>query len=405
MAAVSRNRARLVDIARFSLAGVAARPGRAGLTILGISLGTAALVATVGIAQTAGSQIVGRFDEFAATFVTVQPVRADVEGIPGAEIAIALDSPRRVSQINGVEASSTLTELETSIGGVQSIAAEYEPLSVGLFAASPALLETVGGTVVQGRTFDLVQDRRGDAVALVGVVAAEQLGINTLEALPTIRLNDQPFLVIGIFTEVEREPRLLDGVVIPNGTAEQLFGLRAVELLYARTAVGAAQTVGDQIAVAVNPGAPDLLKVSVPPEPVRIRRGIASDINTLFLLLGALSLVIGAVGVANITLVSVLERVSEIGVRRAIGARRIDIALQFLGESTILGLLGGLVGASAGVVTIAVVALARDWTPVHDVRIALATPVVGALIGILAGLYPAAKAANLLPVTALKSQG
>jgi putative ABC transport system permease protein len=130
---------------------------------------------------------------------------------------------------------------------------------------------------------------------------------------------------------------------------------------------------------------------------------VQGDVNGLFLILGLVSLVVGASGIANVTLVTVLERVGEIGLRRALGASRRQVAGQFLLESTAVGLLGGVVGAVFGMVVVVAVSAVREWTPVLDVRLALGAPVAGALVGLLAGLYPSLRASRMEPVEALRS--
>ena len=148
---------------------------------------------------------------------------------------------------------------------------------------------------------------------------------------------------------------------------------------------------------------PRSLKVASPPEPRRVRDNVKSDLNGLFLMLGGVSLLVGAIGIANVTLVSVIERTGEIGLRRALGASRRHIAQQFLSESVTIGFVGGVLGASIGTFVVTGVASYQTWIPVLDPLVPLAAPLVGGLVGLISGTYPALRAARLAPVDALRS--
>jgi ABC-type antimicrobial peptide transport system permease subunit len=167
--------------------------------------------------------------------------------------------------------------------------------------------------------------------------------------------------------------------------------------------VGAASLVAQQAAIALSPNEPSLLRVQKPPEPGDLRRDVEGDVNALFLVLGGVALLVGAIGIANVTLVSVLERVGEIGLRRALGAARRHIAAQFLVETTAMGLIGGVLGASLGVLAIVTISASRTWTPVLDPWVPLTAPLVGGVTGLIAGFYPALRAARLEPVEALRA--
>ena len=169
------------------------------------------------------------------------------------------------------------------------------------------------------------------------------------------------------------------------------------------TDVGAARLIGRQAPIALAPNNPKRLAVEVPPQNEVVKTQVEGDVNALFLLLGGVSLLIGALGIANVTLVSVLERVGEIGLRRAVGAARRHIAAQFLLESTMHGFFGGLIGTTLAVITIVAVAKAKSWVPVLDPWLPLAAPFAGALIGLVSGVYPSWRAASVEPIAALRS--
>jgi putative ABC transport system permease protein len=197
---------------------------------------------------------------------------------------------------------------------------------------------------------------------------------------------------------------VLSSLMIPTTTATRDFGPprdHGASMLI-ETRLGAAQVVAAEVALALRPDRPNLFKVTAPPDPSTLRAGVTGDLNSLFLLLAVVSLVIGAVGIANTTLVAVLERTNEIGLRRALGARPRHVAWQFLAESTALGALGGLVGTALGVTVVVGVSVAREWTAILQPWAVLPAPLVGGAVGLLAGLYPAMRAAHIEPLEALR---
>jgi putative ABC transport system permease protein len=404
-----RRRLSVRDLMDEALAGVAARPARLVLLTLGTVLGIAALVATVGIGQTAAGQITQRFDEAAATRVVVQAREGDG---PGEEGAVSLsrlpwDAPERLTRLNGVAAAGTYARVDIDEATVTGLPvadpAGTATQDVPVAAGSPGLFEAVRAQLRTGRLYDAGHDERGDPVVVLGRYAAERLGVERIDSQPSIFIGDRPFTVIGIVESVGARADLLDSAVMPVGTARAVYGLTALEAVEIRTELGAAQLVARQAPIAISPNEPELLDVNAPPRPGQLRRDVVGDVNALFLVLGGVALLVGGLGIANVTLLSVLERISEIGLRRAVGATRIHIAGQFLVESGIVGLLGGLIGATVGVLATVGVSAFRDWTPLLDMRLAIGAPLLGALIGLLAGTYPAWRAATIEPIAALRS--
>ena len=404
-AAISRSGITLRDLLNEALAGMFARPARMMLTVLGVVIGLAALVATLGLTRTAGNRIISQFDQLAATelFVTAKPGRTgfvDPKAIPW-------DAPTRLRRLNGVAAAGTLSQLDIG-SALVSASPVKDPLNqtaykLSLHAVSPDLFRAVRADLKVGRIPDLGHSKRADRVAVLGPDAARQLGIANLEQLPAISVGDYLYLVVGILRDVARKPELLGSVMIPEGTARHDFGLVGPGTVVVETQIGAAYLIAEQTRLALRPDDPRILKIEVPQEPKRVRDEVESDVNVMFLLLGGLSLVVGAIGIANITLVGVMERTGEIGLRRAIGATRGHIAAQFLFESASMGVIGGILGASLGVIVVVAVSAYQAWTPVLDPAAPFLAPLIGGVIGLSSGTYPAMRAALLEPVEAFRN--
>ena len=372
--------------------------------MLGTVIGVGALVATLGLSKTAANQIVGHFDALAATDIVVSPsARA---GGAGAAV-LPWDAEARLVRLNGVAAAGTLSDVDVRGALARSVPIN-DPLAAGAIqlpmkAASPGLFRAVRAQLATGRLFDAGHSRRADRVLVLGPNAARRLGIARVDQQPAIFVGDRLYAVIGLLAGVRRQASLLGAAIMPEGTARREFGLRAPAFAQVETRIGAVDLIARQAPLALSPSDPGLLKVAAPPDPRQLRGAVKNDLNALFLLLGGVSLLVGAIGIANVTLVSVLERVGEIGLRRALGAGRRHIAAQFLLESTAMGLAGGLIGASLGTLVIVGVSASKTWTPVLDPWVPLGAPLLGALIGLASGTYPSLRAASLEPVEALRA--
>jgi ABC-type antimicrobial peptide transport system permease subunit len=398
-----RSRLRLGDLLDEMLAGLFARPMRSLLTTLGTVLGLASLIATIGLSRTAGSQIIDQFDELSATQVMIT-ARSNGRGGTSGSLPWAVEE--RLDRLNGVVASGAVADV-VNPGPIRTVpvldlTGEYEHVAPVL-AGSAGLLDAVRGHIAVGRWFDAGHVERGDPVVVIGSDLAAELGISRLEVQPGLYIGEHYFSVIGIVDEALRDRGFLGAAIITSTAAADYFDVDRPERVVVEVEIGAGQLIAVQGPIALAPSAPENLAAAAPTLPQAARDRVAGDVNSLFLLLAIVSLVVGAIGIANVTLVTVMERTSEIGLRRAVGARRRHIAIQFLGESAVIGLVGGVIGASIGLLVVVGVSAAKGWTPVLDPWMPLAAPLLGAVVGLVAGLYPAIRAARLEPVEALRA--
>ncbi|WP_424447470.1 ABC transporter permease [Microbacterium arborescens] len=397
----------LGDLVLEATVDIGSRPGRLVMTVMGTALGIGALVATIGFAQTAAGQIARQFDAAAATHLSIGPAEAQARsGQSVATTSLPWDAPARLENLVGVESAAVLapvTPRENTITAVPindpSMAAAAPP---ALFAASGDVIDTLGGRVVTGRSFDSGHDQRGDRVAMLGARAAERLAINRVDTQPSVFIGGVAYAVVGIFDELDRRAEVVDAVVIPTGAARADFQLAAPGDAIARIVVGTGPQLREQAPLALAPDAVDTLEVSAPQGRSDLARDVQGDVNVVFLILGIIVLLAGGLGIASVTTLSVLERTGEIGLRRALGSTGRQIAGQFVVESIIIGLLGGLIGAAVGVFAVLGVSFVQQWSPVLDPWVALGGTVLGAVIGLAAGGIPARRAARIEPVVALR---
>ncbi|MEV4612374.1 ABC transporter permease [Kitasatospora sp. NPDC049258] len=401
----------LRDLLAEALAGVLQRPGRSVLTMLGTVLGVGAFVAVLGLTATASGQIGRQFDLTKATTVTVTDNPSQEGLAPGARPPTSFppDADARAGRIDGVSAAGVWWRVPTD--GLRISASPTADGAAGqnlaLYAATPGAIAAMAPTLAAGVTLDRYAHQARLPVVLLSRAAASRLGVTRLDAQPAVFIDGLPYTVIGVYQDVRRLPDTLLGMIVPSTTALDRFGNpglgedQAAHLL-AATRVGAAPVVARQLAAALRPDAVERLTVTPPPDPHTLQDHVTSDLTGLFLALAAICLVVGAVGIANTTLVAVLERTEEIGLRRSLGARTHHVAAQFLTESTALGSLGGLVGTGLGVLVVLTVAAVREWSAVLQPLATLPAPLIGSLVGLLAGLYPAVRAARTDPLRALR---
>ena len=402
---MSAHRLVLRDGVRVASVGLRARPLRAALSALGIAIGTAAIVAILGLSASSQAGLLAEIDRLGTNLLTVEAGR----GLTGEEAELPGEAPARITHLGDVEvlAHTGLMKHEKVYRNPLIPAANSGGLAVR--AASLNLPSVLSTGVARGRWLNAGTARV--PVAVLGSAAAQRLGI----ARPDQRiwLGDQWFDVAGILKPSPLEPDIDNSALIGYPAAQRYLGyLRLVRgepqtgppsSIYVRVAGGHEAAVQARLAPSANPEAPGEVDVSQPSDVLTARAAAAGAFDSLFLGLGVVALIVGAVGVANIMIISVLERRSEIGLRRALGATQGQIRTQFLGESILLAVVGGAVGVLAGIVATVIYASATGWTVVIPVEAWAGGIASAVLIGAFAGLLPAVRASRMPPTVALRT--
>jgi putative ABC transport system permease protein len=388
---------RLPDLVRVASVGLRTRRMRAALSALGIAIGVAAIVAVLGLSSSSQSGLLAEIDRLGTNLLTVtngQTLTGDTAELPLA----ARGMIARIGPVTEVEATGTTDANVYRSPLIPAI--NTNGLSVQ--AASLGLPATVGTTVAHGRYLNAATAR--EPVVVLGSLAARLLGIDRIYKGERIWVGGMWFYVAGILKSAVLAPEIDSSVLVGFAAAKHWLGFDGhPTTIYVRADTSQVADVQSVLGATANPEAPNEVDVSQPSAALTARAAAQSALNSLFLALGAVSLLVGAVGVGNIMLIGVLERRSEIGLRRALGATKGNIRVQFLAEAILLSLLGGALGIAAGALSTAVYASTKHWTIVIP-TLAWAGGLGAALaIGALAGLLPAVRAARLSPTKALRT--
>lgn len=390
------------DLLREVAAAIQARPGRSMLTAVGTVLGVGTLIAILGLTSTASGQVSARFDAQAATTVTVSDGRDPSLNAPFPLTDEAID---RARSLNGVVGAGLVYTPATDDLVASAVPGYTQPTSIPIIAVSGSAWDALGPTIGAGRTFDAFAEHQ--PIVVLGRGAAARLGITGNGPPTAITIGSRAFLIAGVVEDLDRRTDLLLAVIVPAGYAMDLWGApTAKEQAQAMIATrpGAAVQVASEAARTMSYLAPADITVTPPPDPRSLRDSVSKDLAALFYALAGICLLIGAVGIANTTLVAVMERSAEIGLRRALGAARRHIAMQVVAESASLGVLGGIVGSAAGLTGVIAFSLAKNWSPIVEPWLLLWAPLLGLTIGAVAGLYPALRATRIEPTQALRGR-
>jgi putative ABC transport system permease protein len=390
-------RLRPSDLARVASVGLRTRRLRAGLSALGIAIGVAAIVAVLGLSSSSQAGLLSQIDTLGTNLLTV----TNGQGLTGKTAELPLAAPAMIARIDPVTSVAETANVGAKVYRTPLIPA-IDTNALSVQAASVGLVAALGVKVVRGRFLNAATAT--EPVAVLGAAAAERLGIDRLYRGERIWVGGQWFYLAGILAPAVLTPEIESAVLVGFAASKKYLGADGhANTVYVRAQNEQVAAVRAVLARTANPEAPNEVNVSQPSDALVARADAKSALNGLFLGLGAVALLVGAVGVANIMVISVLERRSEIGLRRALGARRGQIRAQFLFEAILLALGGGAAGVALGALATAVYATSKGWAIVIPTSALAGGFGAALLIGAVAGLLPAIRAARLSPAEALRT--
>jgi putative ABC transport system permease protein len=391
-------RLRLADLLPVGTVGLRTRRIRAILSVLGVAIGIAALVAVLGILRSSQADLLGRIDQLGTNLLTV----VNGHTINGTEAKLPSTAATGITRTEGVLAAAPTAELPN----VQIYRTDHVPAyrsgGLAVRACDATLVSTLDGRLARGVFLNGATERY--PVTVLGNAAAQSLGIADLSGSPRVYLGGRWFTVAGILEPLELAPEIDRSALIGFPVAAQDFGYDGhPSRIYVRAQTERTADVANLLSRATNPQHPEQVAVSRPSEALSARLAVAGSTTSLFLGLGAVALLVGGIGIANVMVISVLERRNEIGLRRALGAARRHVAVQFLVESLLLGAAGGATGVLLGTAATYALAYQRGWQPLIPAIAVWAGLAAATGIGMIAGLYPAMRAARLSPTDSLRT--
>jgi putative ABC transport system permease protein len=385
------------DVWPLAILGLRSRPIRAVLSAAGIALGIATMVSVLGISASSRAQLVAQIDSLGTNLLTVAPGQS----FSGQTATLPKSAPGMISRIGPVLATSAIGDVNAHVYRNNRVSpANTEAITV--YAAGTRLSTTLEGHLQHGRFLNGATSHFPAVV--LGASAAGALGVNRADGSTEVWLGNRWFSVVGILAPLTLAPELDRAALIGFPVADGLLHADGLPVeIFVRTDptnVGAVQSV---LAATADPAAPQDVAISNPTDALTARADASAAFQSLFLSLGGVALLIGGIGIANVMVIAVLERRGEIGLRRALGATRGHIGRQFVAEAALLACIGGAAGTVTGTLATSLYSATRHWSTAVSVPPLFAALAIAVVVGVLAGLYPALRAARLSPSEALRA--
>ena len=392
---------RFRELVGVALAGLTARKIRTFLIMLGPILGVAAIVSAIGINESSKGDLKAKLRELGTDLIVANA--QDQLGGFGANPRIPAEATARVARLPDVVSVSATLQLSNIVTLPFAEASDYyRAFPVPVIATTLGLPETLEVPIVSGRFLNDYDESSGARVAVIGKDLANEYGYLANEPR-SIELNGISYGVVGVLGYVLLEPSMDSAVFITFSNAVEDWDIEEPDptRLYIRAPTNT-KYVAEEIPTVVSLGGPDGANTSVPTDLLDAQSQVDENLNNLTKMMGGLALIVGGVGIANVMSISVIQRSSEIGIRRALGHSRSTIALQFLFEALVVGVLGGIMGAGVGAGVVWLVSEMRDYTMILSVSGLFRWALVSVGVAIVAGLYPSNKAARLEPLETLR---